>query len=138
MITVSPRGGSSGITILYLHGGAWVFDVLGPHWRIVDALIARTGAADVALPGGDNIGSRGLDMHVAGLERMGASQARLRAFMKGFGYETFVPYYNGALPKLIPDGIAIKPGAYINMLFSTIDAVSECWPEEPIHPSLWR
>lgn len=39
--------------------------VLGP-------LIARTGAADVALPGGDNIGSRGLDMHVAGLERMGA------------------------------------------------------------------
>ena len=40
--------------------------VLGP-------LIARTGAADVALPGGDNIGSRGLDMHIAGLERMGAS-----------------------------------------------------------------
>lgn len=39
--------------------------VLGP-------LIARTGSADVALPGGDNIGSRGLDMHVAGLERMGA------------------------------------------------------------------
>jgi len=40
--------------------------VLGP-------LVARTGAADVALPGGDNIGSRGLDMHIAGLERMGAS-----------------------------------------------------------------
>jgi UDP-N-acetylglucosamine 1-carboxyvinyltransferase len=40
--------------------------VLGP-------LVARTGAADVALPGGDAIGSRGLDMHTAGLERMGAS-----------------------------------------------------------------
>jgi UDP-N-acetylglucosamine 1-carboxyvinyltransferase len=39
--------------------------VLGP-------LVARTGAADVALPGGDAIGSRGLDMHTAGLERMGA------------------------------------------------------------------
>jgi UDP-N-acetylglucosamine 1-carboxyvinyltransferase len=39
--------------------------VLGP-------LVARVGAADVALPGGDNIGSRGLDMHVAGLRRMGA------------------------------------------------------------------
>lgn len=39
--------------------------VLGP-------LVARTGHADVALPGGDNIGSRGLDMHIAGLERMGA------------------------------------------------------------------
>jgi len=39
--------------------------VLGP-------LVARAGAADVALPGGDAIGSRGLDMHIAGLERMGA------------------------------------------------------------------
>jgi UDP-N-acetylglucosamine 1-carboxyvinyltransferase len=39
--------------------------VLGP-------LTARCGAADVALPGGDAIGSRGLDMHVAGLEAMGA------------------------------------------------------------------
>lgn len=40
--------------------------VLGP-------LLARCGSADVALPGGDNIGSRGLDMHIAGLQRMGAS-----------------------------------------------------------------
>lgn len=39
--------------------------VLGP-------LVSRLGAADVALPGGDNIGSRGLDMHVDGLRRMGA------------------------------------------------------------------
>ena len=38
--------------------------VLGP-------LIARCGAADVAVPGGDNIGSRGLDMHVEGLRKMG-------------------------------------------------------------------
>ncbi len=39
--------------------------VLGP-------LLARTGRAKVALPGGDAIGSRPLDMHMAGLERMGA------------------------------------------------------------------
>lgn len=39
--------------------------VLGP-------LLARCGEVSVALPGGDNIGSRGLDMHLAGLERMGA------------------------------------------------------------------
>jgi len=38
--------------------------VLGP-------LIARCGAADVAVPGGDNIGSRGLDMHVEALRKMG-------------------------------------------------------------------
>jgi UDP-N-acetylglucosamine 1-carboxyvinyltransferase len=42
--------------------------VLGP-------LLARTGRAKVALPGGDAIGSRPLDMHFAGLERMGAEIA---------------------------------------------------------------
>ena len=39
--------------------------VLGP-------LLARCGRAKVSLPGGDSIGSRGLDMHVAGLARLGA------------------------------------------------------------------
>ena len=40
--------------------------VLGP-------LLARCGEAKVALPGGDAIGSRGLDMHVAGLVKLGAT-----------------------------------------------------------------
>ncbi|MGZ8742907.1 MAG: UDP-N-acetylglucosamine 1-carboxyvinyltransferase [Nocardioides sp.] len=40
--------------------------VLGP-------LVARCGEAKVALPGGDNIGSRGLDMHITGLQELGAS-----------------------------------------------------------------
>ncbi|GAB3991416.1 UDP-N-acetylglucosamine 1-carboxyvinyltransferase [Nocardioides marmoraquaticus] len=40
--------------------------VLGP-------LTARCGRASVALPGGDAIGSRGLDMHIRGLEELGAS-----------------------------------------------------------------
>jgi UDP-N-acetylglucosamine 1-carboxyvinyltransferase len=40
--------------------------VLGP-------LVGRLGAAEVALPGGDNIGSRGLNMHLAGLEKLGAT-----------------------------------------------------------------
>jgi UDP-N-acetylglucosamine 1-carboxyvinyltransferase len=39
--------------------------VLGP-------LVARCGRARVALPGGDNIGSRGLDMHITGLQELGA------------------------------------------------------------------
>ncbi len=42
--------------------------VLGP-------LLARCGEARVALPGGDAIGSRGLDMHIAGLEKLGATAA---------------------------------------------------------------
>ena len=41
------------------------FNVLGP-------LLARCGEARVALPGGDNIGSRKVDMHLRGLEAMGA------------------------------------------------------------------
>lgn len=48
--------------------------VLGP-------LVARTGEADVALPGGDAIGSRGLDMHVAGLEKMGATVSAEHGFL---------------------------------------------------------
>jgi UDP-N-acetylglucosamine 1-carboxyvinyltransferase len=40
-------------------------NVLGP-------LLARCGEARVAMPGGDNIGSRKLDMHFRGLEAMGA------------------------------------------------------------------
>ena len=40
--------------------------VLGP-------LVARCGQAKVALPGGDAIGSRGVDMHVAGLIKLGAT-----------------------------------------------------------------
>ena len=41
------------------------FNVLGP-------LVGRCGTARVALPGGDNIGSRKVDMHLRGLEAMGA------------------------------------------------------------------
>ncbi|NHC44762.1 UDP-N-acetylglucosamine 1-carboxyvinyltransferase [Motilibacter sp. K478] len=40
--------------------------VLGP-------LLARCGQVSVARPGGDNIGSRPLDMHISGLERLGAT-----------------------------------------------------------------
>ena len=41
-------------------------NVLGP-------LLARCGRARVALPGGDNFGARPIDMHVAGLQAMGAA-----------------------------------------------------------------
>src|SRR3954468_21981498 len=48
--------------------------VLGP-------LVARLGTAKVALPGGDAIGSRGLDMHIAGLERLGATVVSEHGFL---------------------------------------------------------
>jgi UDP-N-acetylglucosamine 1-carboxyvinyltransferase len=48
--------------------------VLGP-------LVARCGEADVALPGGDAIGSRGLDLHIMGLEKMGATVTSEHGFL---------------------------------------------------------
>ena len=48
--------------------------VLGP-------LLARTGEADVALPGGDAIGSRPLDFHIAGLVKMGATVENEHGFI---------------------------------------------------------
>jgi UDP-N-acetylglucosamine 1-carboxyvinyltransferase len=49
-------------------------NVLGP-------LVARCGSAKVALPGGDAIGSRGLDMHISGLERLGATIVSEHGFL---------------------------------------------------------
>jgi UDP-N-acetylglucosamine 1-carboxyvinyltransferase len=49
-------------------------NVLGP-------LLARTGAARVAMPGGDNIGNRKLDMHFAALESMGVELAVVHGFI---------------------------------------------------------
>src|SRR5881275_617564 len=48
--------------------------VLGP-------LLARTGRARVALPGGDAIGSRALDLHVHGLERLGATFSNAHGYL---------------------------------------------------------
>ncbi len=50
-------------------------NVLGP-------LLARCGQARVAMPGGDNIGSRKLDMHFRGLETMGAELEVVHGFIE--------------------------------------------------------
>lgn len=48
--------------------------VLGP-------LVARCGEAKVAVPGGDAIGSRGLDFHIHGLTRLGATVERVHGYL---------------------------------------------------------
>jgi UDP-N-acetylglucosamine 1-carboxyvinyltransferase len=50
------------------------FNLLGP-------LLARCGRARVALPGGDNIGSRKVDMHLHGLTAMGADVVVHRGYV---------------------------------------------------------
>ena len=52
--------------------------------RASTAVLARwspLGAADVAVPGGDAIGSRGLDLHAAGLEALGATVHATHGFV---------------------------------------------------------
>jgi UDP-N-acetylglucosamine 1-carboxyvinyltransferase len=49
--------------------------VLGP-------LLARLGEARVAMPGGDDFGSRPIDMHLAGLEQMGATFSMSHGFIE--------------------------------------------------------
>ncbi len=51
-------------------------NVLGP-------LLGRLGQARVALPGGDDFGSRPIDMHLAGLEQMGASFTFEHGYIEG-------------------------------------------------------
>jgi UDP-N-acetylglucosamine 1-carboxyvinyltransferase len=70
--------------------------VLGP-------LVARVGLADVAVPGGDAIGSRGLDLHAAGLEALGAT----------------VHVTHGYLVAQAPDGLR---GAEIRLDFPSVGA----------------
>jgi UDP-N-acetylglucosamine 1-carboxyvinyltransferase len=50
-------------------------NVLGP-------LLARCGEARVAMPGGDNIGARKLDMHFRGLESMGVELRVVHGFIE--------------------------------------------------------
>ncbi|MBA4370894.1 MAG: UDP-N-acetylglucosamine 1-carboxyvinyltransferase, partial [Coriobacteriaceae bacterium] len=69
--------------------------VLGP-------LVARLGRAHVAMPGGCNIGSRKIDMHIAGLEALGVEIE--------FGHG----YIDARAPKLT--------GAYVTLDFPSVGA----------------
>lgn len=55
------------------------FQVLGP-------LLARLGRARVALPGGDAIGSRPVDLHLQGLEKMGAKFTSQHGYIEGVAH----------------------------------------------------
>lgn len=47
VVTLTPRRGGSGTVLVYLHGGAYVSQLVGAHWWIVDALSRATGATIV-------------------------------------------------------------------------------------------
>lgn len=51
--------------------------------QVLGPLLARLGRARVAMPGGDAIGSRPIDMHLGGLERMGAKFSSEHGYVEG-------------------------------------------------------
>jgi UDP-N-acetylglucosamine 1-carboxyvinyltransferase len=71
-------------------------NVLGP-------LLTRVGIAEISLPGGDAIGSRGLDFHIAGLEALGAK----------------VTFEHGYIIASAPDGLI---GATFELTFPSVGA----------------
>jgi len=70
--------------------------VLGP-------LVARFGRARVAMPGGCNIGSRKIDMHLHGLERLGAE----------------IAFEHGYIDALAPEGLS---GSQVILDFPSVGA----------------
>ena len=74
---VVVRGeGSVAITVPAMPGHEADYDLvrrMRASIAVLGPLVARCGQAKVALPGGDAIGSRGVDMHVAGLVKLGAT-----------------------------------------------------------------
>lgn len=51
--------------------------------QVLAPLLARLGRARIALPGGDAIGSRPIDMHLSGLERMGVKLISQHGYVEG-------------------------------------------------------
>jgi UDP-N-acetylglucosamine 1-carboxyvinyltransferase len=51
--------------------------------QVLGPLLVRLGRARVAMPGGDAIGSRPIDMHLQGLERMGAKFSSEHGYVEG-------------------------------------------------------
>jgi UDP-N-acetylglucosamine 1-carboxyvinyltransferase len=51
--------------------------------QVLGPLLARLGRARVSMPGGDAIGSRPIDIHLSGLERMGAKLTTEHGYIEG-------------------------------------------------------
>ncbi|WP_088289958.1 UDP-N-acetylglucosamine 1-carboxyvinyltransferase [Kineosporia sp. A_224] len=70
-----PEAGVVAITVPQTPGHRADYDLvraMRASISVLGPLVTRCGSADVALPGGDAIGSRGLDLHILGLTAFGA------------------------------------------------------------------
>lgn len=49
VITLSPKATKTDDVLIYLHGGAYVFDLVAPHWQLIEYLI-KNGKISVVVP----------------------------------------------------------------------------------------
>ena len=91
----------------------------------VDALLGANDVLDRQVP------YWVVEMNVTALEHMGTTPEAMRDIMLSYGYSPFLLNPGGlTLPTLVPDGCALKPQRMnSNMLFSTVAAVAQAWPE---------
>jgi UDP-N-acetylglucosamine 1-carboxyvinyltransferase len=75
-VEVDWQGGSVGVDASVITSVEAPYDLvrrMRASIVVLGPVLARCGRVQVSLPGGDEIGSRPIDLHLAGLERMGAS-----------------------------------------------------------------
>ena len=72
------------------------------------------------------------ELNLPALKGLGSTQESLRKFMREWGYSTFILFRDGQLPCLVPDKTQIFEAedynGTVNVLFSTVEAVSNVWP----------
>jgi UDP-N-acetylglucosamine 1-carboxyvinyltransferase len=83
-VDYDATGGRVDITVPALPGHEADYDLvrrMRASICVLGPLLARCGEVSVARPGGDNIGSRPLDMHIGGLEKLGADVSTEHGFI---------------------------------------------------------
>ena len=100
--------------------------------NLLGPLLARCGRARVALPGGDNIGSRALDMHVGGLAKMGAQIESEHGYLIAHapsltGAQVFLDFPSvGATENLLMAGVLAKGTTVIDNAAREPEIVDLC------------
>ena len=69
-----------------------------------------------------------------GASQFGDTNESMRAFMRDFGYEAFFIDAGGQIPALVPrktEIVNMNGVVVMNILFSTLDAIAEIYPQAP-------
>lgn len=68
------------------------------------------------------------------LMRLGSSQSDLRRYMYLMGYDTWIAYADGSLPKWLPPMTQLRGQFVFNVLYAARDDVALFWPHESHEP----